>query len=80
MKAVLINYNLKATSTKYDDLIKKIKTYDSWCHLGGSVWVVLTSQTTPQVLEALSPFVANTEQLICIDVSNDDWACEGYSK
>lgn len=79
MKAVLINYNLKATSTKYGDLIEKIKTYNSWCHLGGSVWVVVSAHTPSQVFAVLRPFVTDSEQLICLDISNDDWHCDGYS-
>ena len=78
-RAVLVNYNLKATSTQYSAMIERIKEYGTWCPLGGSVWVVVTTQTPSQVFDVLTPLVGAGEQLICIDISNDNWVCEGYS-
>jgi hypothetical protein len=79
--AILINYNLKSTSKQYGPLVEKIKSYGTWCNLGGSVWVVVTTQTTAQVQQALTPYIASSgEQLICIDVTNAAWTGEGYTE
>lgn len=50
---LIISYDLANPGQNYESLIQRIKAYGQWARLGGSAYLILTSQTPQQVRDHL---------------------------
>lgn len=66
MAAFAISYDLrKKDETSYENLFKAIKNVGTnWCHYLESDWVVITSKTSLEVCNALTPHIHRDDKLI----------------
>lgn len=65
----IVSYDLKAPTQRYDDLIKKIKSYPNWAFLGGSAYLIETNETHVQVRDNLNNALDGNDQLFVGKVS-----------
>ena len=52
-KAYIISYDLSNPGQKYEELLKRIKSYPKWARLGGSAYIIITPQTHVQIRDCL---------------------------
>lgn len=74
----LVSYDLKKPDRNYDDLIKEIKSFGTWWHQTGSVWVIVTSKTTAEVRDYLMRFIDSNDRLFVVQIMKN-WAAVGFS-
>jgi hypothetical protein len=72
MALFCISYDL--ISNNYDSLIEAIKSYGTWWHQSKSTWFIATNQTSRQVLDNLTNYIANGDKIIVIQVHKNWWA------
>jgi hypothetical protein len=54
MKVLIISYDLYKPEQNYDKLLQKIRSYGSWAKLGGSAYLIATTQTPVNVRDNLA--------------------------
>lgn len=74
-----IAYDLRKPDRNYDDLIKELKSFGTWWHQTGSVWIVVTSKTTVEVRDYLKQFIDANDKLFVAQVSKN-WAASGFTE
>jgi hypothetical protein len=62
-KVLIISYDLKNPGRNYESLIKLIKAYPSWARLGGSAYLIYTSNTPVEVRDNLMRVLDNNDKL-----------------
>lgn len=73
--AILVNYDLVTPGQKYPALIKKLKAYDGYAHLGGSSWIVSGWRITPvSVRDDLKEVLDDNDTLFTVDISGDTYS------
>jgi CRISPR/Cas system-associated endoribonuclease Cas2 len=79
MSAYIICYDLKKSGQNYDDLLELIRSYGTYWHMQGSVWIIQTNETTEEIRIKLSPAIDSNDELFVGQLSgNASW--EGYSE
>lgn len=53
-RAYIITYELHRPGQNYEELIRRIKSYGTWARLGGSDYVIISTQTAVQIRDYLS--------------------------
>jgi hypothetical protein len=74
MRTIQINYDLRAPGRDYDDLYDYIKSFDRWCHLLESCWLVRTWKTASDVRDELRTIVDSNDKVATFDVTGVSWA------
>lgn len=74
----LVSYDLRKPDRNYDDLIKELKSFGTWWHQTGSVWVIVTSKTTAEVRDYLMQFIDKNDKLFVAQI-HKNWAAVGFS-
>lgn len=74
----LVAYDLKKPDRNYDDLISGLKSFGTWWHQTGSVWVIVTSKTTADVRDYLRQFMDSNDKLFVVQIQKN-WAAVGFS-
>lgn len=64
----------------YSTLIDEIKRFPSWWHQTGSVWFVVSSETSVQIRDKLRPYIDVDDKIFVIRVYCNNWAGYGFSK
>jgi len=59
MKVLIITYDLSDPGKNYEALLKRIKGYTAWARLGGSSYLIGTTQTPEQVRDDLLKALAS---------------------
>ena len=49
----IISYDLHNPGQNYESLLKKIKSYSGWARLGGSAYVIISSNTAVEIRDNL---------------------------
>lgn len=62
-QAYIITYDLSSPGQKYEELLKKIKSYPKWARLGGSSYVVITPQNPAQIRDFLRTVLDRNDKL-----------------
>lgn len=52
-KAYIVSYDLSNPGQRYEDLLQRIKAYPKWARLGGSAYIIVTSQDPVQIRDNL---------------------------
>lgn len=60
---LIVSYDLVNPGQNYEKLIQKIKSHTSWARLGGSAYLILTSNTPVQVRDFLAPSLDANDKL-----------------
>lgn len=63
MKTLIISYDLVTPGQNYDKLLQKIKAYSSWARLGGSAYLIITSDEVGQVRDNLKTVLDTNDAL-----------------
>lgn len=74
-----VSYDLKNPNRNYDDLIKELKSFGTWWHQTGAVWIIVTSKTTAEVRDYLMQFIDANDKLFVVQV-NKNWAAVGFKE
>lgn len=74
-----VAYDLRKPDRNYEDLIKELKSFGTWWHQTGSVWIIVTSKTTVEVRDYLKQFIDTNDKLFVSRISNN-WAATGFSE
>ncbi len=61
-------------------MIDEIKKFLSWWHQTGSVWFVVSSDSSVQIRERLKKFIDADDKIFVIRINSNDWAGYGFSK
>jgi len=61
---LLISLDLLGPSTGYDALYEAIKAQGKWAHYMRWTWIVDTSKTPEQIVDALKPYVQNGDKML----------------
>lgn len=69
--AYLITYDLAKPGRNYQPLYEAIKRLGSWCHALESVWLIETSRTAAQILDALLPLIDHNDSLFITGLSGE---------
>jgi len=72
-----VAYDLRKPDRNYDDLIKELKSFGTWWHQTGSVWIIVTSKTTVEVRDYLKQFLDSNDKLFVAQISKQ-WAATGF--
>ena len=78
MAVYIVTYDLKKPGKDYDELIKAIKAYGSYCHCQGSVWFIDFSWTAAQIRDDLKKHIDSNDELFVGRLSSQ-WASWGTS-
>lgn len=73
-KTIQINYDLVAPGRDYKPLYDYIKSFDGWCHLLESQWLVRTTMSASEVRDELMELVDGNDKIVTFDVTGDYWA------
>lgn len=67
MTTYMIGYDLHPSKGEsYDELIKAIKAYGTWCHPLDSTWFIVTTSTAVQVRDNLVRYIKSDDQLLVL--------------
>lgn len=61
---VIVSLDLLGPATSYDKLYEEIKKQGVWWHYMRWTWLVDTERTPEQIVDALKPYVQNTDRMI----------------
>lgn len=75
----VVAYDLRKPDRNYEDLIKELKSFGTWWHQTGSVWIIVTSKTTVEVRDYLKQFIDSNDKLFVSQISKN-WAATGFSE
>lgn len=78
MTTYIVTYDLNEPGQKYDYISKKLKTYGTWLHLQGSVWIIVTNQSAAEVRDNLKTCLDNNDELFVAKLSGEA-AWSGYT-
>lgn len=63
MAVFIVTYDLKKPGKDYDNLIRAIKDFGSYCHCQGSVWFIDYNWTAGQVRDDLKQHMDSNDEL-----------------
>lgn len=78
-KLYCITYDL-IKDKDYSSLIDEIKKFPSWWHQTGSVWFVVSSESSVVIRERLKKMMDSDDKVFVIRINSNDWAGYGFSK
>ncbi|GAA2571909.1 SinR family protein [Pseudonocardia hydrocarbonoxydans] len=79
MSTMLISYDLNSPGQKYDELIKHIKSYGTWCHVLDSTWAVVTTRTASGVRDECLKHIDTSDDLHVVNITGQGSAWYGLS-
>lgn len=77
MSTFVVTYDLMKQGQNYTCIISKLKSYGTYWHLQGSVWLIETSQSAVQVREYLTPCLDANDKLMVARLEGEA-AWSGY--
>lgn len=73
-----VSYDLRQPDRNYEDLVTGLKSFGTWWHQSGSVWLIVSSKKASDIREYLKQFIDENDKLFVIRVTNN-WAGYGFS-
>ena len=80
MKVLLIGYNLNAAARSYDDFTTALHDLGDWWHHLNNTWLIRTDRDATEVRDALKPLMADTDELLVLNVSVASAAWTGFDE
>lgn len=74
MNTIQINYDLRKPGRNYQPLYDYIKSFDGWCHLLESQWLVRTNKSAATVRDELRGVVDANDKVATFNVTGVAWA------
>lgn len=62
-RAYIITYELYKQGQNYEKLIQRIKSYGTWARLGGSEYIVISTQSAVEIRDYLSIVIDNNDSI-----------------
>ena len=78
MAAYIVTYDLHKQGQNYSCITKKLEEYGYYCHLQGSVWVIVTSQNCVQIRDNLMQCLDANDKLFVGQLAGEA-AWTGYT-
>jgi len=78
MSAYIVTYDLHTPGQKYACLKEKIEAYGYYCHLQGSVWIIVASNDAKSIRDNLQSCLDNNDSLFVARLSGEA-AWTGFS-
>ena len=75
----IVTYDLKKPDRNYEGLFNGIKSFGTWWHQTGSVWVIVTTKTSIEVRNYLEQFIDPNDKLYVGQLMNN-WAAVGFKQ
>ena len=74
-----ISYDLRKPGREYDSLYEAIKSYGTWWHQTGSVWLIVTHQDAVQIRDDLKALMDFNDKLFVVALQRE-WAGAGFNQ
>lgn len=74
-----ISYDLKKPERDYPSLIDAIKSYHTWWHQTGSVWLIVTTESAVDIRTKLIKTLDSNDKLFVVALQRE-WAAVGFSE
>lgn len=71
MACHIITYDLKKQGQNYECLSEKIKSYGTWAHLQGSVWIVKSDKKSSEIRDHLKACLDENDQLFVAKLTGE---------
>ena len=71
MAVYSISYDLYKEGQSYEALIKELKSFDSWCHLMKSYWLISTPKSADEIYEKLNKHLDKNDHALVLQASKD---------
>lgn len=62
-RAYIITYELHRPGQNYEELLRRIKSYGTWARLGGSEYIIVSTQTAVQIRDYLNGAIDDNDSL-----------------
>jgi hypothetical protein len=74
-----VNYDLNKTGQNYDELIKYLKSHQSWAKPLKSSFLVKTSLGVGELRDGIQKYIDSNDDVLVINVDGRSWASYGIS-
>jgi hypothetical protein len=74
-----ISYDLKCPGQNYEELYNAIKSYGTWWHQTGSVWLIYSQETSVFIRNRLMSYIDKNDKLFVVALKKD-WAGLGFKE
>jgi len=74
-----VNYDLNKTGQNYDELIKYLKSHQSWAKPLKSSFLVKTSLGVGELRDGIKKHIDSNDDVLVINVDGRSWASYGIS-
>lgn len=74
-----VSYDLKNPGRDYNSLVEAIKTYGTWWHQTGSVWIIVSQKPSTTVRDELMRHLDQNDKLFVVTLKKD-WAAVGFNE
>lgn len=61
--AYIISYDLRTPGKNYEELLRRIKSFENWARLGGSAYIVITESSAAQIRDILTRCLDKNDKL-----------------
>ncbi len=75
-----VNYDLNKSGQNYDELIKYLKSGDSWCKPLKSSFLVKTSASVATLRDGIKKYIDTNDDVLVINVDGKSWGSYGLSE
>jgi len=79
MATYIVAYDLHKHGQDYAGIINKLKSYGTYWHCQGSVWLIVSSKSAEQVRDDLLTALDGNDKLVVIKLDREA-AWKGYNK
>jgi hypothetical protein len=77
MSKFIVSYDLHKAGQNYTCIINKLKSYGSYWHIQGSVWIIATQENATQIRDKLKACLDSNDKLFVAKLSGEA-AWKGY--
>lgn len=67
MAVYLVSYDLSSPKRNYNDLYKRLESYDEWAHIMQSTWCIETTRSATDVRDHLKKVIDADDHLIVVE-------------
>lgn len=71
MSNYLVTYDLTGPARDYEKLFTKLRSFDNWCKVLESVWIISSPLTVSGVFQEIHPFIDSDDKLFIVKTMRD---------
>jgi hypothetical protein len=70
---LLVTYDLKTAGKNYAQFYEELKKQGVWWHFIASTWLIATTKTPKEILEAVQPQLTNKDCILILPMTRPYW-------